>query len=98
MEKNTIYVSHLPVKISEDDFRTIFSPYGEIKDVGIPTESGRSMRNLGFGFVTFVSADSATQAVKTANGQEITICEETRKLNVKLADDSKKCHGRGGRW
>jgi len=96
MAKNTVYVCHLPFKITEEELHDLFAPFGKIKEVTIPTEHG-SDRALGYGFVEFTNPESAEKAVAAMNTKECVIGEETRCLNVKIADERKK-RGRGGRW
>lgn len=96
MATTTVYIRHLPFKITEQDLRKLFSPFGKIKEISIPTEHG-SDRTLGYGFVEFVDPESAEKAVVAMDTKECTISGETRCLEVKLADERDK-RGRGGRW
>ena len=96
MANNTVYICHLPFKITEEDLHALFAPFGKIKEVEIPTEHG-SDRTLGYGFVEFATAKAAEKAVAAMNTKECSMGEETRCLSVKIADERKK-RGRGGRW
>jgi len=97
MGKNTIYVCHLPFKVCEDSLRELFSLFGEIKEITIPTEHG-CQRTRGFGFIEYVDSESAEKAVAAMDGKEVTIEGETRQLSVTIAEDKEKTRGRGGRW
>jgi len=97
MEKNTIYICHLPFSITEEDLRELFSKFGKIKEITIPTEQGCD-RTRGFGFVEFADPKSAEKAVAAMDSKEITISGETRCLSVKIAEAKEKTRGRGGRW
>jgi RNA recognition motif-containing protein len=97
MGKNTIYVCHLPFKVCEDSLRELFAPFGEIKEITIPTEQG-CQRTRGFGFIEYADSKSAEKAVVAMDGKEVTIDSETRQLSVSIAEDKEKSRGRGGRW
>jgi|GEM_PF-2179487 len=97
MEKNTIYICHLPFSVTEEDLRKLFSKYGKIKEISIPTEQGCE-RTRGFGFIEFDDPKSAEKAAAAMDSKEITISGETRNLSVKIAEAKEKTRGRGGRW
>ncbi len=65
----SIYIGNLPYSVTEDDVKYIFSDYGSVKRVAIPTdrETGR-MR--GFGFVDFASEEEESKAIEALDGAE----------------------------
>lgn len=62
-----LYVKNLDDKLTEDDLREFFSPYGNITSCRImKNENGNSR---GFGFVCFSTPEEATKAVAEMNGK-----------------------------
>ncbi|AIE74726.1 RNA-binding protein [Synechocystis salina LEGE 06155] len=65
----SIYVGNLSYQATEDDVLTVFSEYGTVKRVQLPTdrETGR-MR--GFGFVEMSSETEEAAAIEALDGAE----------------------------
>ncbi len=65
----SVYIGNLSFKASEEDVRAIFSDYGSVKTVKLPTdrETGR-MR--GFGFVEMESDAEEAEAIDALNEAE----------------------------
>lgn len=65
----SIYVGNLSYQATEDDVLTVFSEYGTVKRVQLPTdrETGR-MR--GFGFVEMSSDKEEDAAIEALDGAE----------------------------
>ncbi len=65
----SIYIGNLPYSVTEEDVKYIFSDYGSVKRVAIPTdrETGR-MR--GFGFVDSASEEEESAAIEALDGAE----------------------------
>ena len=65
----SVYIGNLSFKASEEDVRSIFSDYGSVKNVKLPTdrETGR-MR--GFGFVEMESEAEEAEAIDALNEAE----------------------------
>ena len=65
----SIYVGNLSYQATEDDVQTVFSEYGTVKRVQLPTdrETGR-MR--GFGFVEMSSDKEEDAAIEALDGAE----------------------------
>ncbi|CDN13474.1 MAG: RNA-binding protein [Richelia sp.] len=65
----TIYIGNLSYQATEDDLRTVFTDYGEVKRVVLPTdrETGR-MR--GFAFVEMLEDDQEEAAIQALDGAE----------------------------
>ena len=64
-----LYVGNLPYNATEDDLRTLFSPYGGVTSVAIITDRDTG-RSKGFGFVEFGNDDEARSAITALSGQE----------------------------
>ena len=65
----TIYIGNLSYQATEDDLRSVFTDYGEVKRVVLPTdrETGR-MR--GFAFVEMLEDDQEEAAIQALDGAE----------------------------
>ena len=65
----SIYVGNIPYSVAEEDISEVFSEYGSVKRVYLPTdrESGR-MR--GFGFVEMASESEEDKAIEALNGAD----------------------------
>lgn len=65
----SIYVGNIPYSVAEEDISEVFSEYGSVKRVYLPTdrESGR-MR--GFGFVEMASESEEEKAIEALNGAD----------------------------
>ena len=65
-----VYVGNLAFSMTGEDLRSLFSSFGEIEEVNLITDkfSGRSK---GFGFVTFLSQESADKAIAEMNGKDV---------------------------
>jgi len=74
-----LYVGNLSFDTTEDDIRSIFERFGEIKDLFVPIDQGTGRRR-GFAFVT-LSAEDALTAVEETDGLEV----DGRMLRVNTA-------------
>lgn len=65
----SIYVGNLSYDVTQDDLRTVFADYGNVKRVYLPTdpETGR-MR--GFGFVEMETDEEEASAIETLDGAQ----------------------------
>ncbi len=65
----SIYVGNLSYQVTEDDLRAVFTEYGTVKRIQLPTdrETGR-MR--GFGFVEMDNDDEEQAAIEALDGAE----------------------------
>lgn len=82
-QQNKLYVGNLNYKTTEEDLRKLFEEYGEVTEVALITEGGRSK---GFGFVTFGDDAMAKAAADALNGKEV----EGRELTVNVARPRKE--------
>ncbi|CAO1636464.1 unnamed protein product [Parajaminaea phylloscopi] len=100
----TIYVGGLPQNITEEGLVSAFAPFGDIVDVQIPRDKGRSDQpgaaasdgaggpHRGFGFLVFSTAQEAQDAIDNMHLNVI----YDRVLNVNLAKPLKMSSGFGG--
>ncbi|KAL2925905.1 Glycine-rich RNA-binding protein 4 mitochondrial [Bienertia sinuspersici] len=63
-----LFVSRLSFYTTYDDFRGMFSPFGNIKEAKLVMDN-RIGRTKGFGFVTFETEVEAQNAIKALNGK-----------------------------
>lgn len=64
-----MYVGNLPFTATELDVRELFSQYGDVTDVHLPTDRD-SGRPRGFAFVTMGTPESMTAAIEGLNGKD----------------------------
>lgn len=67
-ESFSVFVSNLPLQISEAELEAMFWRVGRILDVFIPTEK-RSNSGKSFAFVRFATLGEAEKAVELAEGR-----------------------------
>ncbi|HBE34736.1 MAG TPA: RNA-binding protein [Cyanobacteria bacterium UBA11368] len=90
----SIYVGNLSYKVSQQDLSDVFSEYGTVKRVQIPTdrETGRSR---GFGFVEMGSDAEETAAIEALDGAEW-MGRELKVNKAKPREDRKSSAGSWG--
>ena len=86
-----MYVGNLSFKTTKQDLESLFSQYGQVTDVHLPTDRD-SGQPRGFAFVTMDSADSMKKAIEGTNGQEL----GGRNLLVNEAQAGEERSGGGG--
>jgi RNA recognition motif-containing protein len=74
-----MYVGNLPFSATEDELKELFSPYGAVTAVDLPTDRDTG-RPRGFAFVTMDSANAMNGAInglnaKNWNGRALAINE-----------------------
>lgn len=86
-----LFVGGLNWKTTDEGLRQAFARFGEITEAKVITdrETGRSR---GFGFVTFVQAESAENAISEMDGAQL----EGRTIKVNPAEDRPRSGGRSG--
>ena len=84
----TIYIGNLSYQATEDDLRTVFTDYGGVKRVVLPTdrETGR-MR--GFAFVEMLEDDQEEAAIQALDGAEW-MGREIRVNKAKPREDTRR--------
>lgn len=65
-----VFVGNLSFDTTREEIEALFAPLGEIADIAIPTDRD-SGRPRGFAFVTYASAEHATQAIQQLDGREL---------------------------
>ncbi|MEY2983621.1 MAG: hypothetical protein RLZZ568_238 [Cyanobacteriota bacterium] len=64
-----IYVGNLFYEVTQDDLRDVFTEYGSVKRVSLPTDR-ETGRIRGFGFVEMSSDDEENVAIETLDGAQ----------------------------
>ncbi len=65
-----IYVSNLPYRTNDEEFREIFAAYGVVNRAKIVKDKATN-RSRGFGFVEMENDDEARVAIDNLNGKDI---------------------------
>ncbi|MFN3926305.1 MAG: RNA recognition motif domain-containing protein [Pseudanabaenaceae cyanobacterium] len=65
----TIYVGNLSYKATEEDLRTVFADYGEVKRVQLPTDR-ETGKKRGFAFVDMELDEQEQQAIEALDQAE----------------------------
>ncbi|MBK1827281.1 RNA-binding protein [Haloferula rosea] len=86
-----MYVGNLSWDSTSEDLKELFSQYGEVSDVYVPTDRD-SGRPRGFAFVTMGSKEAMEAAVKGVDGTEF----QGRDLRVNEARPREDRGGGGG--
>jgi cold-inducible RNA-binding protein len=86
-----LFVGGLSWSTNDDGLRQAFERFGQIDEakVILDRETGRSR---GFGFVTFIEAASARNAMSEMNGTNL----DGRSIKVNEAEERPRQHGGGG--
>ena len=87
----SVYVGNLPYEVTKEDLNEVFTEYGTVKRVHLPTdrETGK-MR--GFGFVEMSAEEEETNAIEALDGAEWM----GRELKVNKARNRENRGQRGG--
>ena len=89
-----LYVGNLSFDTTEAELRELFSQFGEISDLNLITDRDTG-RPKGFGFVEMRNEQSARDAIKALDGQEL----GGRAIKVNEARPKPERSGGGrGRW
>ncbi len=65
-----VFVGNMSFDTTREELEALFAPIGEITEIVVPTDRD-SGRPRGFAFVTYASAEAATQAIQSLNGAEL---------------------------
>ena len=65
----SIYVGNLNYEVSQEDLNEVFSEYGKVKRVHLPTDR-ETGRKRGFGFVEMETDAEEEKAIETLDGAE----------------------------
>jgi RNA recognition motif-containing protein len=89
----TIYVGNLSYQASEDDVNEVFSDFGDVKRVQLPTDR-ETGRKRGFGFVEMSADSEEDAAIEALDGAEWM----GRVLKVNKARPREERSSGGGGW
>jgi cold-inducible RNA-binding protein len=87
-----IFVGNFSFSTTEDDLRTLFSPFGNIDTISVITDRTTG-RSRGFGFVEMGDRGQAEKAIEALNGKEF----GGRSLNINEARPKTEGGGSGFR-
>jgi len=65
----SIYVGNLNYEVSQEDLNEVFSEYGKVKRVHLPTDR-ETGRKRGFGFVEMETEAEEDKAIETLDGAD----------------------------
>lgn len=91
LDKMKMYVGNMPFQTTSDELTELFSQYGTVTDIYMPTDR-ESGRPRGFAFVTMGSKEEMVAAIKGLDGHEI----EGRELRINEAQPREERGGGGG--
>lgn len=77
-----ILVRNLPRKLTEDQLKMLFNPFGKVQSCSIVIDQKTNI-SKGFGFIEMPKAGEAKVATKKLNGKII----DGNKIRVKRAED-----------
>jgi cold-inducible RNA-binding protein len=86
-----IFVGNLPFRYTEDEVRSVFTPYGDILEI-VVIKDRYTGQQKGFCFIEFKTQEAAQNALKM-DGKDF----QGRTLRVSFADKDKNRSGKGGR-
>lgn len=89
----SIYVGNLSYQVTEEDINEVFSEYGTVTRVQLPTDR-ETGRPRGFGFVEMSSEAEETAAIEALDGAEWM----GRDLKVNKAKPREERPASGGGW
>lgn len=89
----SIYVGNLSYQVTQEDLSNVFSEYGTVKRVQLPTDR-ETGRPRGFGFVEMSSDAEETAAIEALDGAEWM----GRDLKVNKAKPREDRRSSGGSW
>ena len=70
METMNIFVGNIDFKLTEDDLKAAFQPYGEIESARIVKDRDTD-RPKGFGFIEMPNNEEALKAIEALDGSEL---------------------------
>ena len=90
----SIYVGNLSYEVNQEDLNEVFSEYGNVKRVHLPTDR-ETGRKRGFGFVEMETDAEEEKAIETLDGAEWMGRE--LKVNKARPRENRNSFGGGGR-
>lgn len=89
----SIYVGNISFDVNEEDVKEIFSEYGSVQKVHLPTDRDTG-RMRGFGFVDMENEAQEEAAITALNGAEW--CGRSLKVNKSRPREERNSSRRGG--
>jgi RNA recognition motif-containing protein len=69
-QNKKLYVGSLPYKLTEEELKEVFSPFGSVVSVRIITDK-MTGKSKGFGFVEMETEEMAQKAIEATHGSEL---------------------------
>ncbi|AUT01554.1 RNA recognition motif domain-containing protein [Aliinostoc sp. HNIBRCY26] len=91
----SIYVGNLAYSVTQDDLTKVFSEYGTVTRVQLPTDR-ETGRVRGFGFVEMETSDAEDAAIQALDGAEW--MGRVMKVNKARPKEDKGARSGGGGW
>ena len=90
----SIYVGNLNYEVSQEDLNEVFSEYGKVKRVHLPTDR-ETGRKRGFGFVEMETEAEEEKAIETLDGAEW-MGREIKVNKARPRENNRSSFGGGG--
>lgn len=91
----SIYVGNLSYNVTQDDLTKVFSEYGKVTRVQLPTDR-ETGRVRGFGFVEMESSTEEDAAIQALDGAEW--MGRVMKVNKARPKEDRPARSGGGSW
>lgn len=91
----SIYVGNLSYEVTQEDLSAVFSEYGSVKRVQLPTDR-ETGRLRGFGFVEMATEAEEDAAIEALDGAEW--MGRDLKVNKAKPREERRPSGAGGSW
>lgn len=92
----SIYVGNISYQVTQEDLNEVFSEYGNVKRVQLPTDR-ETGRQRGFAFVDMATEEEETAAISALDGADW--MGRTIKVNkAKPKDNNRSNRSGGGNW
>ncbi|WP_088241686.1 RNA recognition motif domain-containing protein [Calothrix rhizosoleniae] len=91
----SIYVGNISYQVTQEDLREVFSEYGEVTRVQLPTDR-ETGRQRGFAFVEMETEDEEVAAINALDGAEW--MDRTIKVNKARPKENRNNRSGGGNW
>jgi RNA recognition motif-containing protein len=92
----TIYVGNLSYQVTQEDLGSIFTEYGGVKRVQLPTDR-ETGRPRGFGFVDMSTDAEEAAAIEALDGAEW-MGRDLKVNKAKPPQENRRGGGSGGGW
>merc|ERR1712187_867035 len=89
-DEQQVYVGNLPPDTTDEGLYQLFAPFGAIGPIGVKAMKNEDGTCKGFGFVDFLSAESAQNAVAVLNSLR---AADGGSVGVKIKGDKRQAGG-----